>query len=533
MRCRHNATGVHRPSAPAQTSLWIILILPPGPRPLLRNIRMPLPWSKRSQRRRATQAGLRLLLTAFILAGPRTAGVAATPPPDADNAALNAVGPPLTALPAKIADPRWLVAWLLKPSQVRPGTSMPDSGFSTDEALAVARYLLTGAAPAEAGVHWQGGDSRTGEQLFVSRGCRGCDAIKPDESSVSARVPNLSGIGLKVRGAWLFNWIKAPRTYNPDTPMPRLVLTDDEIRHLVAFLLTRKAGAEHLAAAPRFTATADPAQGRALIARYECAQCHAVAGSPPPAPAFELARDHTPDAALSSGRKLVAYYNCRGCHRIEDTGGAIAQHLERKTFAPPTLEAEGARVQTSWLTGFLQHPTALRPWLQLRMPDYGFSPAQASAFAQYFAALAEIAAVDEPRSPGTSDHVARGLRRVAHYKCVQCHPTSVDQMLPEGTDPENLSINLMLAKTRLRSTWIKDFLARPKAIAGAQTRMPTVFYSVDGQPKVETPQEDIDDITTYLMGMTEPPEVSLRAADEQRAAEMKRQHDTDWMKIEY
>src|SRR5262249_47090951 len=30
------------------------------------------------------------------------------------------VGPPLTALRTKLADPAWLVAWLLKPSALRP-----------------------------------------------------------------------------------------------------------------------------------------------------------------------------------------------------------------------------------------------------------------------------------------------------------------------------------------------------------------------------------------------------------------------------
>ena len=103
---------------------------------------------------------------------------------------------------------------------------------------------------------------------------------------------------------------------------------------------------------------------------------------------------------------------------------------------------------------------------------------------------------------------------------------------PEGVDPEDVSINLMLTKTRLRPEWIRDFLARPKQIAGAQTRMPTVFYSVDGEPKVEQPKEDIDDITTYLMGMTEPPEVTLKAEAETKKAEEKQQ-PTDWSNVQY
>jgi hypothetical protein len=131
------------------------------------------------------------------------------------------------------------------------------------------------------------------------------------------------------------------------------------------------------------------------------------------------------------------------------------------------------------------------------------------------------------------EHFKRGVRRFKHYKCVQCHPTSVDQGLPEGVDPEDLSINLTLAKTRLRPEWIRDFMTRPKQIAGAQTRMPTVFYTVEGDPKVEKPKDDIADITTYLMGMVEPPEVTLKWEEDQEQAQKAKEQETDWTKIEY
>jgi hypothetical protein len=62
--------------------------------------------------------------------------------------------------------------------------------------------------------------------------------------------------------------------------------------------------------------------------------------------------------------------------------------------------------------------------------------------------------------------------------------------------------------------------------------MPTVFYSVEGEPKVEKPKEDIDDITTYLMGMTEPPEVTLKAEEETKKAE-EHKPQTDWSNVQY
>ncbi len=441
---------------------------------------------------------------------------------------LNAVGPPLTALRTKVADPNWLIAWLLKPSRLRSGTIMPDADMTPAEVQAAVAYLYAAGAPAKETVRWQGGDARIGEQLFVTRGCRGCHAIQPTEHSVSNRVPNLAGIGLKVRGEWLFRWLKSPRTYNPSTPMPQLLLTDEEVRHLVAFLLSHKEGADVVAAAPRFTA-GGVAAGRAVVERYDCGKCHVLNRAPLPAPAFELASDAASDAPLRNGRALVAYYNCRGCHRIEGSGGAIAAYLERKAFAPPTLEGEGRRVQPSWLAHFLHQPTPLRPWLQIRMPNYGFSDAEVAALGEYFAALGGVAATDEPLPTVAEETTARGLRRFAHFKCVQCHPTTVGPQLPDGVDPENLSINLTLAKTRLRPSWIREFLAKPKAIVGMQTRMPSVFYSTDGDAKVEQPDRDIEAIAAYVLRMTEPPEVTLAKLN----AEKVEQPATDWTKVEY
>ena len=105
--------------------------------------------------------------------------------------------------------------------------------------------------------------------------------------------------------------------------------------------------------------------------------------------------------------------------------------------------------------------------------------------------------------------------------------------MPEGVDPEDVSINLMLSKTRLRPEWVRDFLARPKQIAGTQTRMPTIFYSVDGEPKVERPKDDIDDVTLYLMGMTEPPEVTLQAEADEDTKKTQELQETDWSKVQY
>jgi hypothetical protein len=156
--------------------------------------------------------------------------------------------------------------------------------------------------------------------------------------------------------------------------------------------------------------------------------------------------------------------------------------------------------------------------------------AEARALARHFAALAKIAAEDEPLPAVTEELTTRGLGRLAHFKCVQCHPTAAQP--PEGVDPENLSINLTLAKTRLRPSWIRNFLAQPKTFVGTQTRMPTVFYDSDGTPKVDQPDRDIEAITAYLLHLTEPPELALARLDGERK-QREQQPPTDWSRVDY
>ena len=482
---------------------------------------------------RAAARRLRTVATAaIVLVGvtPRLAGAAPlsdTSPVDPVAAErFHPVGPPLTKLGAKLADPNWLVAWLLHPSRLRPHKLMRSLRIQVDEARVLAGYLYSGAPPpGHTNTVWQGGNARIGEKLFVSRGCRGCHSIGSTERSPVTRAPDLAGIGVKVRPDWLFDWLKSPRSYDPNTAMPQLALGDDDIRHLVAFLMSHREGAALVAAAPRFQPGEPVEQARTTIARFNCSKCHLVNGfqkiepmtrwavvpagcadchqsSEASRPAWAPTTTDSPDdLVLKNGRMLVGYYNCRGCHRIEGSGGVIAEHLERKTFAPPTLDGEGARVQTSWLVDFLQRPTNLRPWLQMQMPNYGLSPVQAAALARYFAVLAHASPRDEPHVDVTAG-IAAGQRRFAHFKCIQCHPAAEAE--PCTVDPEDLSIDLMLAKTRLRPSWVRDFLARPKAVVGTETRMPAVFYSTDGIAKVDHPEDDIAAIAAYLFQMTEP-----------------------------
>jgi len=432
----------------------------------------------------------------------------------ADEHSVSARVPHLAGIGSKVT-PEWLDRWIADPKAYNPETAMPKVALTDDERHAIVAYLLTlkRTEPLPAVPDLSQFKAEDGKQLVKRYECFGCHAIEGFEK-VRPAVPNLGEFARKpldeldfgttqdvprTKWDWLDRKLREPWAYETDKIellMPQIRMTDDERQAVMAYVLA--------------------ADGRVLPSHYLV-------------PATEATH------ALREVTWMTGRFNCNGCHRLNGRDPNIAHYVERKSQTGPTLDGVGARLQGQYMYQFVLEPKSVRPWLKLRMPVFGFSEAQARMLVDGFAAGASVTNpytyVAKENIP--PDHFQRGIRRFQHYKCVQCHPTSIDQGLPQDVDPEDLSINLMLSKTRLRPEWIKDFLAHPKQIAGAQTRMPTVFYSVEGDPKVEKPKEDIDDITTYLMGMAEPPEVTLQAEEEKKTEEVKKEQATDWSKVEY
>ena len=92
---------------------------------------------------------------------------------------------------------------------------------------------------------------------------------------------------------------------------------------------------------------------------------------------------------VQEGWWIVKEYNCMGCHAIQPAQASSLSALPRyqdpdwKEKLPPPLHQEGARVNPGWLEGFLANPSldanipdrnGVRPYLQVRMPTFSFSP---------------------------------------------------------------------------------------------------------------------------------------------------------------
>ena len=72
---------------------------------------------------------------------------------------------------------------------------------------------------------------------------------------------------------------------------------------------------------------------------------------------------------------------------LERKSNPNASGSEAYGWLPPPLTNEGEKVQTAWLHDFLLDPYPIRPATFLRMPRFNMSSSEATALANYFAAV--------------------------------------------------------------------------------------------------------------------------------------------------
>ena len=408
----------------------------------------------------------------------------------------------------------WLDAWIAEPKKYNAETAMPKVDLEAPERAAIIAYLMSKKRteplpPVEAGGQ---ADVAGGKELVRQYECFGCHAIDGFEDARPA-VPDLAEFARRpvaeldfgtvadlprTKWDWMGRKLREPRAFEyaqVKLRMPVFPVADDERDALTAYAMSLPS---------------------------------------PSLPAKYVVKATPAGTAARTVSWMVERWNCNGCHRVDGKDAGLAAYVERKSRVGPILDGVGARLQGQYLYSYLMEPKPVRPWLTLRMPKFGFTENEAQAIVGGFAARA---GTDNPytyvaKAAVDRERFDRGVRRFRHYKCIQCHPSTIGEQLPEGVDPDDLSINLMLSKERLRPEWFADFLAKPKQLAGNDTRMPTVFYTVEGAPKVEHADDDIRDIVTYVMAMTEDAEVTMQGLEEAEKVEEQKE-EVDWSKVQY
>lgn len=499
---------------------------------------------------------------------------------------------PFSGIAKKITNPKWAASWIKTPQAVRPGTLMPEFRLKPQEISDIVAYIygLTDKdlklSPVE-----KDGSAGSGKQIFTNKGCIACHSPERDKQGLTRRIPNLSDAGLKLNSAWVYKWIGNPQSVNPDTWMPKLELTPDDVTNLTAYVATlRDKAVKELLATDMTPGNSD--DGKALVQRLGCLGCHHIKGQNDPSkvgvsvsdvadkrmdelpfgnsdvphtkwdwirnkirkpdiyqttdmpmympdyvmtdaqrkdltifylynrlldlPETYIVRASKQDRINERGAWMVQHFNCKGCHEIlADEKSRIRNYIAKQSMVPPRIVNEAEKVQPTWLFNYLKRPSAMRPWLEIRMPAFNIPYNDITLLIQYLYNIMpdetrKICKI--PYEPGLvkSDYdpetIEMGKYRFRYDKCMQCHPVSFTGKLPEGKNLEDLSINLMLAKSRLRFRWIKDFLRDPDKYAGEGTKMPFVFYTPDNVPRIPDPEAWIQRTALFLMFMEKVPE---------------------------
>ena len=100
--------------------------------------------------------------------------------------------------------------------------------------MALAAFVLVWLALATTASAQAGRDALApGRQVFFAQGCYGCHRLGVAGTPIAH---DLSHVGRKYTEAQLAGWLRDPATQKPNAHMPRLALSEDEIRSLAAYL---------------------------------------------------------------------------------------------------------------------------------------------------------------------------------------------------------------------------------------------------------------------------------------------------------
>jgi mono/diheme cytochrome c family protein len=366
------------------------------------------------------------------------------------------IGPDLSRIREK-ASPTWLLNWLADPKQYSQTARMPNSRLTEAEGKALAAYVLQVAqsrtAPAvEASLPT--GDPQQGKALVSGLGCLGCHRIDQEGADLA---PELTRIREKVGRDWLPRWLRDPRALDPKTPMPNLRLSEEELSHLTAFLVTLRRSSGSDAPADLFTSQSLAEAGKKLFRQRGCGGCHSLEGGP--------GRFEAPEHA-GIGDKTVDELEFGDARQVPRT---VVNWLMAKVKTPRIFATEK---------------------IPLKMPDFHLGDQQAKEITAFLLSQSRDRvpsqyqkALWNPNAP-----LLRGRRLVQDLRCLGCHKIN-----NEGGE---VGPDLTEEGAHAQPRWLLTFLLEPKTLRPLEPgRMPSFALRL----------EDGLALTEYFMAMTREP----------------------------
>jgi len=419
-------------------------------------------------------------------------------------------GPDLSTVGSKLS-PEWLNQWLKNPKNYWPETRMPNLRLSDSEVADLTAYLMSKKNETfdkienqkvssakineivldylkrklptnEALAEYRKMDTKqkilfVGEKSIGFYGCFGCHDIpgfedaKPIGTELTTEASKPIGrfdfgfIPLeKSVDAWIRQKLKQPRIFDTGRTkepldklhMPYFAFSDDELDSVLTFVMGLRKYSVLESKKPKLT----PQR-----------------------------------LAIQKGRRLVHDRNCRGCHIIEDTGGEILTYFEDRSMGPPNLKGEGAKIQQDWLYHFFDQVSTIRPYINVRMPSFGFNTDEKNTLIAYFRGLDGLVPQME-ENPQIQQSIANRNLAVDSIRTSQCYKCHRMPPYPADLDRSSLAPSLRLAKSRLRYPWVHDWIKDPGTLLPG-TRMPNLFFT-DGQWMYDDGDQRVSAVRDFL-----------------------------------
>ncbi len=369
--------------------------------------------------------------------------------------------------PGSKTTPEALAKYLQDPLAVTPHGRMPNMTLSGQEALDLARFLCRQTDEAvgrgmpeepklnptdvagpggSIGERWRFARMKrtdqwkeAGRMLFAAKGCANCHAVgssdtRPGEGRADAPRSPGSLADLCKSAGWGGCLAEKPEAGK----VPVYALDAKQRADLAAFL---KDG---------------------------------LSGPGSPAPAYQA-------------RLALRRFNCLNCHNRDGEGGIPPDLAERMRLldkaenaddvAPPRLTGVGHKLRASWFQQVLTQRGRARPWMTLRMPQYG--EANIGFLADAVPKLEGTTpddAVGKVNLTAAKVQAGRTLAGKEGLGCVSCHDISG---IPTGG---TRGPDLATTQRRVRLDWYVRWMHQPQRLAPG-TRMPQNFEDGKSQLK--------------------------------------------------
>ena len=437
----------------------------------------------------------------------------------------------------------WIRQHLMDPA----GTRMPDVLASADnkqgQVDALVEYVLSLSSKKVEFKAPRNSDFNRGKKLFHSIGCFACHSKGDDQTGRA-----LKDLQKKYTHMSLAEFLQNPHARRPAGKMPRFNLTHSQAADIAAYLIDEKdifTVTTRLNQSPNSSLVA---KGKASFATFGCASCHSVEGVASTLKARPLSELSSADcsqadyhlsssmmasitAALKAGAKsindkqrltlMLKEKNCYACHSRDGFGGPMDDKVDffhgNESLAdvgrfPPGLDGVGSKLTDAAFDKVLSGKADVRPYLDVKMPDFGSSVHAIKPLLQ------KLDAVESRSLPAGDAEIGRTLVGNAATGCINCH--HVGKARSAGIEgPDISSIH-----TKLTQDWFTRNLINPAAC-----RPGTLMPSFWPEGKSSLPHilsgdtdEQIASIWAYLKNPQDPPpgalknsgQFQLRAADQ-------------------